>query len=462
MLRLLHQPKTLIILSSQRTRKNTYLHELTNNYLSLLYKIRIENEVTIYSAITHEPSNKIMIVYINDASLQYSPFRDCILTCMAARLSVILLLDLELTTDQILCFFPYISQRRYEKLKSCLVDGLYVIDQNDTLNMINDKIKSFSELSRKASFTDVNKISLMPRSIGLQSCLQNKKLPLIKPFKKCKIFSYNVLENSSVKLQSKEKRPKSVRYAISTAERTNSKITELPLVDIDMNENITSSSSNIEILLNQFKGREIKFKEAGERKYEIETITIKELPSMSICPTIEISDEDKNMVEINEDSQNLLWRERRVPLNVVENYEVSKFNSSKKRHSLDYVKRKYLVYDPDEKKENKLFYIDYPGGSNNTQRRHSDSSAIESTSSTRRNSIVVTSLNNSYDDINLEFADDCCLESPIPSPLATKQRVYQNPLPIFPDEVCFPPLGLFPCDLLQKRRPSVFDVLLNS
>jgi len=458
----IHQPKTLIILSSQKTRKNTYLHELTNNYLSLLYKIRIENEVTIYSAITHELANKIMIVYINDASLQYSPFRECILTCMAARLSVILLLDLELTTDQILCFFPYISQRRYEKLKSCLVDGLYVIDQNDTLNMINDKIKSFSELSRKASFTEVNKISLMPRSVGLQSCLQNKKLPLIKPFKKCKIFSYNVLENSSLKLQSKEKRPKSVQYEISTEELTNSKITELPLVDTDMNENATSSSSNIEILLNQFKGKEIKFRETVERESEIETITRKELPSVSICPTIEISDEDENMVEINEDSQNLPWGERRVSLNVVENYEMSKFDSSKKRHSFDYVKRTYLVYDPDKKKGNKLLYIDFPAGSNNMSRRDSDCSAIGSTSSTRRNSILVTSLNNSNDDINLEFAYDCGLESPIPSPHATKQMVYQNPLPIFPDEFCFPPLGLFPCDSLQKRRPSVFDVLLNS
>ena len=132
-----------------------------------------------------------------------------------------------------------------------------------------------------------------------------------------------------------------------------------------------------------------------------------------------------------------------------------------RRFSFDYISKTYVVFDPQRKK---TLRVNFPYGAD-VLKRDSLSDIITSAVSSRRSSLMFSnSLSSSIDEINLESVENSIniFDSPIPSPIMRRRNViYQDPLPAFPADICFPPLERFPCETFQKRRPSVFDVLLH-
>ena len=212
------------------------------------------------------------------------------------------------------------------------------------------------------------------------------------------------------------------------------------------------------------------------------TKMIMKTPAKLSCPIIEISYEVEND-EINdfpdritEGHEKLHWtittKEQHFEDNnnshddnrISEGFSSLKDQNkdfASRRFSFDYITKTYVVFDP---QRNKALHVNFPYGAD-VLKRDSLSDIINSAMTSRRNSMMISnSVSSSMDEINLESVVDSVniFDSPIPSPILRRRNVvYQDPLPAFPDEVCFPPLEKFPCETFQKRRPSVFDVLLT-
>ena len=248
-----------------------------------------------------------------------------------------------------------------------------------------------------------------------------------------------------------------------------------PTVTIPSNTNTSSSNSNRTIVKKQDQSST----PPPVMKAPVET-------KLS-CPTIEISleveEEDDDATSdfperITEGHNRLPWTITTKKQHLEDNNTSNNNNNNgmtdgfpnltdqtkgdvPRRFSFDYIAKTYVVFDP---QRNKTLHVNFPYGAD-VLKRDSLSDIINSAVTSRRNSLMISnSVSSSMDEINLESAADSVniFDSPIPSPILRRRNIiYQDPLPAFPDEICFPPLERFPCETFQKRRPSVFDVLLT-
>uniref|UniRef100_A0A7M5UKZ9 Uncharacterized protein n=1 Tax=Clytia hemisphaerica TaxID=252671 RepID=A0A7M5UKZ9_9CNID len=189
------------------------------------------------------------------------------------------------------------------------------------------------------------------------------------------------------------------------------------------------------------------------------------------CPIIEISQDDDSD-DIPDTPDAITEKQDRLPWTITttttlddpganrDEFNLEIEGDCERRLSFDYVSKTYIVFDP---KKKKTLHVNFPNGCS-ILRRESLHDILSNVSSRRNSFLWSNSASSSTDEINLESKFDSVniLDSPIPSPTMRRSNViYQNPLPVYPDEICFPPVEKFPCDTLQMRRPSVFDVLLH-
>ena len=416
MLRLGRNKKSVIILTASNdvTLRDCF-QAITG--LSVLYKTAVTNEKNLFSTITSVPSQKIIVVLMSEEGLKNREFRQGITTCIAAKLTMIVVRNH--TRERMLSFFPCISQKRYEQLDSLLERGILYDDVNQVLSLIVTRINEFHKDKGPAKVLRDTK--LLPNQIALSKRLLIKPMNL-KPAE-LKNHSCNLLSRIGISANELRETPE-CKY--------NDKMISGNRI---FNYVKMNSQKNIEILPENNIPKGIKKKTKLKPKYSNSNPSIHAASVKHNCPIIEISSESEHT------GKDVLI----VPELKLSELSVSvsgKPLDTMKRFSFDYISKRYLVYDPSKRKDEVTTCIDFP--------------IILS----RENSELTSSI----EDYNLELLciEDpfLVIESPIPSPIFIKDNLkYRNPLPVFPEQKYFPPVGLFPCDDLQIRRPSLFDVL---
>ena len=441
--RLGRSSKTIIFLVADRTVQDvhykTFMESVTG--MSILYRTYIANERSLHQAISSQPLEKIIVVLVDEVGLQNRQFRQSFITCVAAKLNLVVFLDNRLTKERVLGFFAFVPGRRYEKLEKVL-NEVVMFDAAELI--LKKAVIKIREIDRskpnqvRFHTTNKRKVSKKPAiDKRLTQCLVQHKSVLIEypwRYKNRHFYSYNLNTSS---------RTSTIQCANISKPMGSSYTSNI------FSSQYSSSAPHLQTGIRRKQPQrslpQVKCKTSDEsaspRKSNKETV-------INVNPIIEIRTDKYS--GITENSKNMPWME--CESNSVFNDIPCVARLKKRNCSFDYISKTYVVCDPTIKKSgNNLLYVNFPHGLSLLRQDNDAARFILDSSSSYAPS----------EDHNLEMVDDTLLtsESPLPSP-TTPKSIYLDPLPAFSDDICFPPVGLFPCDSLQIRRPSVFDVLL--
>ena len=458
---------------------------------SVIYNTRVVNEGTIFATIIQERKANVLFIYINEISLSSRDFRECLLTCITTKAPIILIIDGHLSKDIIFSFFPYTTQRRFQKLVTLFNNGIYLHPNIDLLTLMNNKIKRVKEeetrnsthkthnnthetrnntYENKSVFSDT-RMKSESKSVNYSYRLQVFQKTTFKKSAQ-PLLSYNMLSGkerhnkssiSNKRIQAPRPHSFTTSHTIASASELSS--TKLPSIEcVSQPCSATEDEGPTEIKL---VGRKIKYFPKNNNQSNPKTIKSEQRISNKSCPVIEISDEDPVFYDLRiTDNSDKPWGGRKNSLTVSPYYvthsaQPSNLCEPKRKTSFEYLAKTYAVFKP-EKTSSKILYVNFPADISELQ-RDSDVSFQKSSTSSRRESYLGASLHSSGDEMNLEFVYDRFSfgETPIQSPKRNNSLIYQKPLPVFPSEICFPPLVSFPCESIQVRRPSIFDVIIN-
>ena len=494
MLRYARNSMSVLIFMSVKVNQKSLVAQRFRNIakdFSVIYNTSVVNEGTIFASIIQDRIAKVLFIYINEIILSSREFRECLLTCITTKASIILLTEGHLSKDFIFNCFPYITQRRFQKLVTLFNDGIYLHPNIDLLKLMNNKIKSVKEektrnstqkmrnnthearsntYENKSVFADT-RLKSESKSVNYSYRLQVFQKTTLKKSAQ-PLPSYNLLsgkrrhnKSSTADKTIQAQRPRSftTSHTITSASEWSS--TKLPAIEsVSQPCSATEDEGLTEIKL---VGRKINYFPKNSNQSNPKIINSEQRTSNKSCPVIEISDEDAAFYDLRmNDNSDKPWGERKnslavSPVYVTHSAQPSNLPESKRKTSFEYLAKTYAVFKP-EKTSSKILYVNFPADISKLQ-RDSDVSFEKSSTSSRRESYLGASLQSSGDEMNLEFVYDRFSfgESPIQSPKRNNSLIYQKPLPVFPSEICFPPLVSFPCESIQVRTSSIFDVIIN-
>ena len=495
MLRYARNPMSVLIFMSVKLNQKSLAAQRFRDIakgFSVIYNTKVVNESTIFTSIIQERIAKVLFIYINEISLSSRDFRECLLTCITTKAPIILLIEGHLSKDFIFNCFPYITQRRFQKLVALFNNGIYLHPNIDLLTLMNNKIKSVGNeeetrnithksrnnthetrnntYENKPVFSDT-RLKSESKSVNYSHRLQLFQKSTLKKSAQ-PLLSYNMLsgkrshnKSSTSDKKSQAQRPHSftISHTITNASEWSS--TNLPAIESVLQPCRASEDERpTEIKL---VGRKIKYFPKNSNQNNPKIIKSEQKTSNKSCPVIEISDEDSVFYDLRmNDNSDKPGGERKnsltiSPIHVTHSSQPSNLPESERKTSFEYLAKTYAVFKP-EKTSSKILHVNFPADISKLQ-RDSDVSFRKSSTSSRRESYLGASLQSSSDEMNLEFVYDCFSfgETPIQSPKRNNSLIYQKPLPVFPSEICFPPLVPFPCESIQVRRPSIFDVIIN-
>ena len=298
--------KMILFLVAESTEKQPHINRLFDimHGLTTLYKVRLTNEKTLYTAYIQESCQKLVVILFNQVGLENRAFCECVRTLLAAKLNVIGILDELMSKERVLSTFSFNNKRKqlledivtkaisFEKGKlfraAPLVERINNVCCHSTAQ--NNATKSPSNKRFPAKITS----KLQP---DLLACLNSQKVVLVKPVTKqprkpspsCSSMSkHNQIKFPPLATSAKQKSRDSTRDSKSRSTgRTVNRKTDMPQHDS------SSSSPNTN----------------GTRKrITLSTISPLKEPTNSspvvatkshrlTCPTIQISQEDDGNTE---------------------------------------------------------------------------------------------------------------------------------------------------------------------
>ena len=445
--------KLILFLLAESTKRQSHISRLLDimHGLTTIYNVRLVNEKSLYATYIQESCEKLVIILFNEDGLGNRQFRECLRTSLAAKLNIIGVLDEGVTRERVLGFFSF-NNKRKQMLEEIITSAFCF--EKDSLFKATPLVDRIQQLCRPVS----SRISDRPRlpkitepNVSLEACLKSKKV-VLKPMYRAParpLFSCTLTRKTELPILKAQK-------------SSTGQIRSFPRMKNGQNASVTYPR----IEISQGLPTQVIKKRTNSTTSVRSKTPVKQLT----CPIIEISQDDdlKDMPDtpdvITETQDRLPWtittttkddsktKRDDFILEIGDEYE--------RRLSFDYVSKTYVVFDP---KKKKTLHVNFPNGCS-MLKRESLHDVLSNVSSRRNSFLWSNSASSSTDEINLECVFDSVniLDSPIPSPTMRRSNViYQNPLPVYPDEICFPPVEKFPCDTLQMRRPSVFDVLLH-
>ena len=500
--------KLLLFFIAETTRKQPHINRLLDimHGLTTIYNVRLVNKTNIYSAFVQKPREKLLVILFNEDGLGNQEFRECVRTLLAARVSIIGILDEGMSKDRALSFFC-LNNKRKQMLEDIVTNAICF--EKDTLFRATQLVDRIQALCRPISSRLVDRLSpsRLPRivemeSVNLEACLKLKKV-VLRPMIRSQNQQRPRILTCAFNSNNSQQKTQFSSFVTNKVFQESTKC--LPKTSKQSSVSSPSSVSSGKINHTQKLKHTTQKSPKQIRCYFPSAILSNSLPAPSspkntdrqsskkaiklTCPTIEISHEVDE--DVNDFPDKITESHKRLPWTITTNKKHSVNNNSNnnndnddkdknknadeltslktttnerlsaRRFSFDYISKTYAVFDPER---NKTLHINFPYGVD-VLKRDSFSDIINSALASRRNSFFISnSVSSSIDDINLESLADSVniFDSPIPSPILRRQNfIYQDPLPAFPDEICFPPLERFPCETFQKRRPSVLDVLLT-
>ena len=439
MSKLLRNQLTLLTLVSEDCQYDSDLEKLliAAKDLSAFCNTWFTNEKNVYRDLARSGTDCAILVFINEKSLINTQFRRLFTMLVGTNLRIVILKYSELNNDIVLSYFPYVAKQRLKKIMSLVNKAVIVNSQNFLLSIINrlqHLIKS-CVIVRPSTEHKTGKKSILTYEDDL--VLQRAK-QAVQP---C-IFSYNPVtkKNHSMKkslttTSSPFVIKKPINEKVQKRYFTNKKPLICPTIKIsssDINDKLQRPSSSDGFI------------ESSKNSADFSYSNLRHLnkvgsPVMQLEETLSVDHPDMRSFH-------------HIPL--IKEYFLEKENSNGKHQ---HVPKTYVLFDPLANSKN-LLYVNIP---------HIDNLSLNDVEHHRRarhtsprSSMLFNSM--SSDDFNnIETAYDCVnlFESPIPTPDIKIKSIYHKPIPSFSQEMCFPPVGLFPCETLQSKRPSIFDVL---
>lgn len=436
--------KTLILFVSERSKRDEALNQLHKCIycLTTLYNVKVANEKNLYSIYMSEPFKKVAFIYFEESGLRNKQFCECIRTSIVAKVNIVGILSEKMTKTRALSFFFSMNANRKQRLEGILDKGIQLHPDNlVSAKMLVEKIpESAGQLDTKMTRITTNIFHATNKD--LEECLLHRKLVLEPPRVKQKalIFSYN---HTNCNTQHNTPDKGQLRAVSETSKSLSKKLIQKTQISRPYSTSDTKSLKYKSFSkFSEGKPPEINEKQTNNQLYPSIKINNEEITAISKAST-----------DLPRPTENTMTA---VPHKVEE-----RNNNEERKFSFDYIPKMYMVYNPGYSKN--MLCVNFPSGMNQLRRNSNESSVLPPIHSTRRTSLMLAtmSITSSFDDLNLDSAPEPFLfESPIPSPnQKRKEQMYQEPLPVYPDEICFPPVPGFPCEALQQRRPSVFDVL---
>jgi len=454
--------KLIMFLVAEYTEKQSRIIRLFDiiHGLTTLYNVRLTNEKTLYTSYIQESYEKLIVILFNQVGLDNRTFRECVRTLLAAKLDVIGILDESMTKERVLSSFSF-NNKRKQLLEDIVTKSIsFEKDKLFRAAPLVERIQSacchpaiLNNSTRTSSSRSRTQMGNEPLP-DLLACLKSQKVVLKKPVlrvqpRKASPFCSSVATHSSIKFPpfaiGIKQKPCSTKHHSNKSTETpkNGKV-QIPLLKFSSSSPKHTGTT-----------KRITLSTASQQQKEPHSPVVIKSRKFTY-PTIEISQEGSNTEpKTPEHQDNMPWSCSSKGQDV--DFGTStKNNDLDRRSSFDYIAKTYFVCDPTSKK---TFYVNFPTGIGKLK-RDSISEIL------RRSSLIYNSsrVNSPSDEINLDYVIDSgnFLESPIPSPVVkTRNFIYPNPLPAFSDAICFPPLEKLPSDMLQLRRPSLFDVLLH-
>ncbi|XP_065665090.1 uncharacterized protein LOC136086711 [Hydra vulgaris] len=443
MTRFLNNELTLLALVAEECQYDSNLGTLlvALKDLSAYCNTWFTNEKSIYSDLARCGTECAILVYLNEKSLINTRFRQLFTTLVGTNLKIIIVKNTEPSKDVIISYFPYVAKLRLKKIMNLVNEAIIVNSQNALLSIIirlQQLVESLILMpvpgykGKKKSFffyKDNNFFSLRDKQVN------NPCICTCNPVKEARVTTNKNNYSGPFAV----KKPINEKKYLKTAKKVQNISNKKPLIC----PTIKISTSDINYKLQRAS--------LADEFESMKTSTESESPNMKHLDNIgNSSGQVEKMLSADHPDMRSIHH---IPL--IKEFFLEK-DAANNEKSCQQLPKTYVLFDPCSNSKN-LLYVNIPHVDN---LHLNDVDHRRSRETSPRSSMLFNSMS-SEDFNNIDTAYDCVnlFESPIPTPDIKIKSIYRKPIPSFSQEMCFPPVGLFPCEILQVKRPSIFDCL---